>query len=168
MTHGLQEDGEKALSGLGREAAVTGGSRDGNHRHLGPGRTGPQTAGRQQGLSRCPSSSGTVPCPRLSHEWLSLHVGEQASLECSVSGPALVPSPASPPRVHSPLAQAIQGQRYLLGPFRAAPIVTRRPRCHRAHSTAQQGQHHPLSPAQLRRSEWPWCTAEGCFGVNLL
>ncbi|KAF4798202.1 hypothetical protein TURU_068125 [Turdus rufiventris] len=93
--HGLQEDGEKALSGVVRQLAGTGGSRDTNPRDLGAERMGPQRAVTQQILSHSLSNS-SMPCPRLSNEDVSPHARGEPIPECSVSALALFPQQSLP------------------------------------------------------------------------
>lgn len=101
--HGLQEDGEKALSGAVRESAGTGGSREANPRDLG-------AEDRSLAHSKsCPTPSATAACPAQGSPMrMCPHMqGENPSLSAVFLPWPLSPSPASPPCVSSLLAQAM-------------------------------------------------------------
>lgn len=111
---------------------------------MGAGGRGGEGAGRQQGLR--PALALAAPCPAHSAPLRDgpTPQGQTPSPGAQVSALALV-QPSFPPRVHSPLAQAILGQRCLRLPLVSALIVTRPLCCHRRQSTSQPGP-RPASP----------------------
>lgn len=115
---------------------------------------GPRQLPGGKACTAAPAS--TEPCARRSRQGLGPACrGRTHAPGAGASAPALLQPCLPTACVHSPLAQALLGQRQPTGPFTAAPIVTRPLGCHRPQSASQtRPARHPQPSSG--NSSWPW------------
>lgn len=115
---------------------------------------GPRQLPGGKACTAAPAS--TEPCARRSRQGLGPACrGRTHAPGASASAPALLQPCLPTACVHSPLAQALLGQRQPMGPFTAAPIVTRPLCCHRPQSASQTSPARHPQPSS-GNSSWPW------------